>query len=274
MGEWMRQNVLGLVAIFIALSGTAYAATVADNSVTSDSIRDNAVRSKDIKDETITGVDIADSVREALRGPQGARGLPGPAGPRGLQGAQGQRGVPGPPGITGPPGPSTGPAGGALAGDYPNPSLAAGAVGATALSDDVRARRIDVTMSRETGSETVMTLPGGTTLQADCFDNGGLTQGQLAFNPAEEGTFDSWVKTFGDFAGDHEDLRVGVETGGPFSSNPAMIAIFDDGGSDFATAMGNYVLTVGARTFTATAAAKVHGGLNRCTFSGAVIPAT
>ena len=40
LSGWIRSNVLGLVAIFIALGGTAFAASVAKNSVTSASIRD------------------------------------------------------------------------------------------------------------------------------------------------------------------------------------------------------------------------------------------
>jgi Chaperone of endosialidase len=82
---WIRRNVLGLVAIFVALGGTAMATQVVSES----------------------GVGQAAAKKKKKK----AKRIPGPAGPQGPQGPQG------------PPGPATGPAGGALAGAYPNPSL-------------------------------------------------------------------------------------------------------------------------------------------------------
>ena len=80
VSSWMRGNVLGLVAIFIALTGTAFAATAAKNSVTSKSIKQNAVKSGDVKNETLTADDIADSATADLRGPQGPQGIQGERG--------------------------------------------------------------------------------------------------------------------------------------------------------------------------------------------------
>jgi hypothetical protein len=82
----------------VATSGSAVAASL--------------ITSKQIKDGTIKFKDINKKARAKLEGDTGP------------QGPQGAKGDPGPKGDTGEPGPATGPAGGALAGSYPNPALA------------------------------------------------------------------------------------------------------------------------------------------------------
>jgi len=66
--QWIRNNALGLVAIFIALSGTALATNVAS--------------------------DHAAQVAKSKRGPRGPAGPAGPAGAQGQQGAKGDAGSP------------------------------------------------------------------------------------------------------------------------------------------------------------------------------------
>ena len=92
---------VALIALFVALGGTGYAAI---------SFPRDSVGTAQLQNGAVTKSKISARTRRALRGRRGPRGVTGSTGP------------------TGPTGPATGPAGGALAGSYPNPTLAAGAV--------------------------------------------------------------------------------------------------------------------------------------------------
>jgi hypothetical protein len=91
--------VVAMLALFIALAGTGYAAVkLPANSVGTKQIKANAVVSSKIKNGSLTRNDFA--VGALLKGPQGS---PGPQGPAGLPGVAGPTGPQGPQGPEGPP---------------------------------------------------------------------------------------------------------------------------------------------------------------------------
>jgi hypothetical protein len=60
IGRHIRSNVVGYVALFIALGGVTYAAGLARDSVKAKQIKTGAVRSDEAKDNSLTGTDVAD----------------------------------------------------------------------------------------------------------------------------------------------------------------------------------------------------------------------
>ena len=103
--SYVRRHHVGVLALFIALGGTSYAAAqLPARSVGPKQLKANAVTSAKVRNSTLTPQDFAPGVLSAgARGPAGAAGPQGPAGPRGAAGA---RGAAGPRGATGARGPS------------------------------------------------------------------------------------------------------------------------------------------------------------------------
>jgi hypothetical protein len=102
LGRFLRRNTIALVALFVALGGTTYAASTA-------LIGTNTVASPQVVNGSLQAKDLSAKARRALKADRGARGVVGARGargPTGVQGAQGPRGLQGAQGIQGPQGPS------------------------------------------------------------------------------------------------------------------------------------------------------------------------
>ncbi len=81
-------NVVSMIALFVALGGTSYAAvTLKKNSVRSTHIKDGQVTTKDVKNASLLAQDFA--AGQIPPGPQGERGQQGEPGQQGERGPQG-----------------------------------------------------------------------------------------------------------------------------------------------------------------------------------------
>jgi hypothetical protein len=84
---YLRRHHVGLLALLVAMSGTAYAASLPRNGVGTAQLKNNAVTSTKVKDHSLFRKDWkAGQLRPGPRGyagPQGPWGPRGPAGPAG-----------------------------------------------------------------------------------------------------------------------------------------------------------------------------------------------
>jgi hypothetical protein len=111
-------TLIALLALFVALGGSSYAALqLPTGSVGTKQLKNGAVTSKKVRNNSLVVRDFRASQRALLRGPRGLQGLQGLQGVRGERGERGEQGLPG---AQGPPGPFPGtlPSGATVRGAY------------------------------------------------------------------------------------------------------------------------------------------------------------
>jgi hypothetical protein len=95
--RFLRRNTIAMLALFVALGGTTYAASTA-------LIGKNTVASPQVVNGSLKTKDLSKKARAALKGNRGPRGFTGAQGAKGATGAQGIQGIQGIQGVQGVPG--------------------------------------------------------------------------------------------------------------------------------------------------------------------------
>jgi hypothetical protein len=141
VSRYIRSNVLGFIAIFIALGGVGYAAGVKKNSVGTKQLKNGQVMTRDLADNAVNGAKVADGtltgadVNEATFDPAILQARVGV----GCDPGASIRGIAADGTVTcetDDSGGASGAAGGDLTGTYPDPTIADGAVTSAKVNDD------------------------------------------------------------------------------------------------------------------------------------------
>jgi hypothetical protein len=181
-------TVVAYIALFVALGGTTFAAThLGKNSVGSKQLKKNAVTGVKVKDNTLTGRDINESTLGTV--PSASRAAP------------------------------TGPAGGALAGAFPDPAIANSTIGSAQVIDSSLSPT-DLSFAPATQSELRASAPipveGGslatTLIGATCTS---YAESALTVDAPSAGTVvlsaNAWLQTF-HTNGQKDEINVSIGT--------------------------------------------------------------
>jgi hypothetical protein len=169
MARFLRGNLIALLALFIALGGTTYAATaLAPNSVGTKQLKKNAVTNPKIKANAVTGAKVANNSIKGADILESSLGI--------VPNAAKLGGV-----VAGSYVKSGSVASGALSGTYPNPGLADGSVTSTKIAAGaVALSKIGIIPSARANTQaaTLQSIPNNSVtnvvLDAETFDTANL----------------------------------------------------------------------------------------------------